>query len=217
MVPARPAGSPAVAIVVAGLALHTCVHRRGGPCRFGVVCPAGPPVVAIVVACLALHTFVHRRGGLCMCDACLPCWLACCCHCCCLLCPAHFRARERRSLYVRCLLALLARLLSPLLLPALPCTLVRTGAVVSPWLAPACPSGAKSSEQTNSDAPGNAQCEMYVVRLCWPRMGPYANLVYLLMFRGRFRKLGVDFCAQARWFRQNCQKLRTYTSFRKPV
>ena len=39
LVPACSAGSPAVAIVVACIALHTFVHRHGGLCMFGVCLP----------------------------------------------------------------------------------------------------------------------------------------------------------------------------------
>ena len=104
-------------------------------------CSAGSPAVAIVVACIALHTFVHRHGGLCMFGVCLPCWIACCSHRCCLPCPAHLCAQARWLLRLWCLLALLARLLWPLLLAALPCTFLCTGAAASACLVLACPAG----------------------------------------------------------------------------
>ena len=43
-------------------------------------------------------------------------------------------------------------------------------------------SGARSTQQTNSNASDYTLCELYLVRLRWPRMGPHANLVYIYIY-----------------------------------
>ena len=64
-------------------------------------------------------------------------------------------------------------------------------ALVWPWSGPGLAlvwswsgswSGARSTQQTNSNASDYTLCELYLVRLRWPRMGPHANLVYIYIY-----------------------------------